>query len=291
MNKVELLNRITTNIRQSLELQTVLNTAVTEVRDFLKSDRVKIYKFDEDGNGQVVAESIDGDRLPSLMGLHFPASDIPPQTRELFIKAKVRSIVNLDKQEMILSEPDRLLSTPAGELTVEEVRQESLSNLLQRPVDPCHVEYLTLMGVKSTMVVPLVNEDRLWGLLISHHRRAKNISNSKLQIIQIIAEQLEMAIAQANLFQTIQQKAQSEALINEISNLLHSPLENEKILPEVLAKVVLALQGTGGLLCMSERAAQSKISCYQYGSLPNLSQSDWSQLQNLATPKTKVNNL
>ncbi|MDJ0571136.1 MAG: GAF domain-containing protein [Pleurocapsa sp. MO_192.B19] len=291
MNKVELLNRITTNIRQSLELQTVLNTAVTEVRDFLKSDRVKIYKFDEDGNGQVVAESIDGDRLPSLMGLHFPASDIPPQTRELFIKAKVRSIVNLDKQEMILSEPDRLLSTPAGELTVEEVRQESLSNLLQRPVDPCHVEYLTLMGVKSTMVVPLVNEDRLWGLLISHHRRAKNISNSKLQIIQIIAEQLEMAIAQANLFQTIQQKAQSEALINEISNLLHSPLENEKILPEVLAKVVLALQGTAGLLWMTDRAAQSTISCYQYGSLPNLSQSDWSQLQNLATPKTKVNNL
>lgn len=153
MNKVELLNRITTNIRQSLELQTVLNTAVTEVRDFLKSDRVKIYKFDEDGNGQVVAESIDGDRLPSLMGLHFPASDIPPQTRELFIKAKVRSIVNLGKQEMILSEPDRLLSTPAGELTVEEVRQESLNNLLQRPVDPCHVEYLTLMGVKSTMVI------------------------------------------------------------------------------------------------------------------------------------------
>ncbi len=105
---------------------------------------------------------------------------------------------------MILSEPDRLLSTPAGELTVEEVRSESLNNLLQRPVDPCHVEYLTLMGVKSTMVVTLVNEDRLWGLLISHHRRAKNISNSKLQIIQIIAEQLEMAIAQANLFQKIQ---------------------------------------------------------------------------------------
>ncbi len=128
MNKVELLNRITTNIRQSLELQTVLNTAVTEVRDFLKSDRVKIYKFDEDGNGQVVAESIDGDRLPSLMGLHFPAGDIPPQARELFLKAKVRSIVNLEKQQISLSQPDRLPSTATGELTVEEVRAESLNN-------------------------------------------------------------------------------------------------------------------------------------------------------------------
>ncbi len=144
------------------------------------------------------------------------------------------------------------------------------------------------MGVKSTMVIPLVNEDRLWGLLISHHRRAKDISNSNLQIIQIIAKQLEMAIAQANLFQTVQQKSQREALINEISHLLHSPLENDKILPEVLAKIVPALQGAGGLLCMNDNSAQSEISCYQYGSLPNLSQSDWSQLQNLATPKTKV---
>ena len=288
MNKVELLNRITTKIRQSLELQTILNTAVVEIRAFLKSDRVKIYKFDEDGNGQVIAESIDEDRLPSLLGLHFPAGDIPPQARELFLKAKVRSIVNLEKQQIILSQPDRLPSTATGELTVEEVRQESLNNLLQRPVDPCHVEYLTLMGVKSSMVIPLVNEKRLWGLLIAHHRHAKTISNSNLQIIQIVAEQLEMAIAQANLFQTIQQKAQRETLINEISHLLHSPLENQKILPEVLAKIVPALQGTAGLLCMSDSTAQSELSCYQYGSLPKFSQADWLQLQNLAIAPNKV---
>ncbi len=288
MNKVELLNRITTKIRQSLELQTVLNTAVVEIRAFLKSDRVKIYKFDEDGNGQVIAESIDEDRLPSLLGLHFPAGDIPPQARELFLKAKVRSIVNLEKQQINLSQPDRLPSTATGELTVEEVHQESLNNLLQRPVDPCHVEYLTLMGVKSSLVIPLVAENRLWGLLIAHHRHAKTISNTNVQIIQIVAEQLEMAIAQANLFQTIQQKAQRETLINEISHLLHSPLENEKILPEVLAKIVSALQGTAGLLCMSEGTAQPELSSYQYGSLPQFSQSDWLKLQNLAIAPNKV---
>lgn len=288
MNKIELLNRITSKIRESLELQTVLNTAVSEVRAFLNSDRVKIYKFDEDGNGQVIAESIKEDRLPPLIGLHFPAGDIPPQGRELFLKAKVRSIVNLEKQQIRLSQPDRLPSTATDELTVEEVRSQSLNNLLQRPVDPCHIEYLSLMGVKSSMVVPLVNKERLWGLLISHHRRAKDISQSNLKIIQIVAEQLEMAIAQANLFQSLQQKAQRETLINEISHLLHSPLENSQILPEVLAKIVPALQGSGGVLCMTDSTIQSDLSCYQYGSLPNLSQSDWSQLQNLATPKTKV---
>ncbi len=152
MNQVELLNRITTKIRQSLELQTILDTAVTEVRAFLQTDRVKIYKFDDDGNGQVIAESLAGERLPSLKGLNFPAGDIPPQARELFLKARIRSIINLAQQQISLSQPDRLPSTATEELTVEEVHDESLNNLLQRPVDPCHVEYLTLMGIQSSIV-------------------------------------------------------------------------------------------------------------------------------------------
>ncbi|KST65378.1 ATP-binding protein [Mastigocoleus testarum] len=287
MNQIELLNRITRKIRQSLESQDILDAAVTEVRDFLKTDRVKIYKFDEDGNGQVIAESINGDHLPSLKGLHFPAGDIPPRARELFLKARVRSIVDLEEQQICLSQPDRLPSTATDELTVEQVRQSFLDNLLQRPVDPCHVEYLTLMGVKSSLVVPLVCNEELWGLLIAHHRRAKALSKSHLKIIQIVSEQLEMAITQANLFNKVQQKAQREALINQISQLLHSPLENDKILPTVLSKIVPAIGGTGGLLCMNG-AEKSEISFYQYGSLPNLSTSDWLQLQGLALNDTKV---
>lgn len=287
MNQLELLNRITRKIRRSLELQEILDAAVTEVRAFLKSDRVKIYKFDGDGNGQVIAEALNGNRLPSLKGLHFPAGDIPPQARELFLKARVRSIVDLTQQQIRLSEPDRLPSTATGELTLEEVRQESLKNLLQRPVDPCHVEYLTLMGIKSSLVVPLVNDGQLWGLLLSHHRCTKVISNRSLRIIQTVAEQLEMAIAKAHLFQTVQQKAQREALINQISHLLHSPLENDKILPAVLEKIVPAIDGTGGLLCMRD-GEQADVSCYQYGSLPNLSTSDWLQLQNLAPTENQV---
>ena len=287
MNQLELLNRITSRIRQSLELQEVLDTAVTEVRAFLKSDRVKIYKFDADGNGQVIAEARNRDLLPSLKGLHFPAGDIPPQARELFLKARVRSIVNLSQQQIQLSQPDRLPSTATAELTIEQVREEPLANLLQRPVDPCHVEYLTLMGVKSSLVIPLVTEHKLWGLLISHHRRARKISNRSLNIIQTVAQQLEIAIAQANLFRTIQQKAQGEILINEISQLLRSPLENDKILPAVLAKIVPAIGAIGGLVWMNA-PEKSEVSCYQYGSLPHLEASAWLQLQNLAGTENQI---
>lgn len=287
MNQIELLNRITRKIRQSLELQAILDAAVIEVRAFLKTDRVKIYKFDRDGNGQVIAESINGDRLPSFKGLHFPAADIPPQARELFLKARVRSIVDLEEQQLRLIQPDRLPSTAADELTLEEVGQSSLENLLKRPVDPCHVEYLTLMGVKSSMVVPLVNDEQLWGLLIAHHRSPKAISNQHLKIIQTVSEQLEMAISQANLFDKVQQKARREALINQVSHLLHSPLENDKILPRVLAQIVPAVDGIGGVLCMND-GEESEIRCYQYGSLPNLSKSDWFHFQNLASNHINV---
>jgi light-regulated signal transduction histidine kinase (bacteriophytochrome) len=73
MDRGALLNRMTNRIRQSLELPQVLSATVTEMRSFLKTDRVKVYRFGADGTGQVIAESVDQNRLPSLMGLHFPA--------------------------------------------------------------------------------------------------------------------------------------------------------------------------------------------------------------------------
>ncbi len=71
LNEGTLLNRMTNRIRQSLELQEILSATVREVRSFLGTDRVKIYQFQADGSGQVIAESIHDNRLPSLLGLFF----------------------------------------------------------------------------------------------------------------------------------------------------------------------------------------------------------------------------
>src|SRR4028119_713447 len=97
LDRESLLNRLTTRIRQSLELQEILTTTVQEIRSFLGTDRVKIYRFHPDESGEVIAESINCDsaaergsvpRLPSLLGLRFPPEDIPPLARELFVKAR-----------------------------------------------------------------------------------------------------------------------------------------------------------------------------------------------------------
>ena len=92
LNQEALLHRMTNRIRQSLELQEILTATVAEIRSFLGTDRVMVYRFHADGSGEVIAQSIHENRLPSLIGLNFPADDIPPQAREMFLSARQRWI-------------------------------------------------------------------------------------------------------------------------------------------------------------------------------------------------------
>lgn len=280
LKQLNLLNRMTTRIRQSLDLQVILDTTVSEVRSFLRTDRVKIYKFDNQGNGQVIAESIYKNRLPSLFGLHFPAGDIPPQARELFCKARVRSIVNLQEQSIRLSEPNDLPSNATAELTIAQVRKQPLSHLLQRPVDPCHIEYLTLMGVQSSLVVPILQNHSLWGLLISHNARPQKIPNTALQVVQTTANQLEIAISQSHLLTQVEEKAKRETIVNQIAGLIYAPVEMEETLQLVLQEMIQAMGASGGRLCLRDLA-----NYYTCGPQPDLSAQEWEELLAQLSPE------
>ncbi|MFS8908327.1 GAF domain-containing protein, partial [Synechococcus sp. OH2] len=124
-----LINRITHQIRQSLELDQILRATVEEVRAFLGTDRVKVYRFDPEGHGTVVAEARQAERLPSLLGLSFPAGDIPEQARHLFRLAQVRVIVDVEGQTRSLSQPE-----PLGRFA--QAQPLPLGEVPQRPVDP-----------------------------------------------------------------------------------------------------------------------------------------------------------
>ncbi|QYO63564.1 GAF domain-containing protein [Leptolyngbya sp. 7M] len=224
-----LLHRITSQIRQSLNLEEILNTAATEVRLFLGTDRVKIYQFYADGHGQVIAESIHQDRLPSLLGLHFPADDIPPQARELFLSARQRSIVDLETQQIGLSYPE-----------------QEIPDVRYRPVDPCHVEYLRAMGVQSSVVVPILQAEQLWGLLVSHNVKPRSVTEAELQFLQSVVNQLEIAITQAILVKKIQQQVEHETKVNRISRLLHADPRIQ--LQHALEETTTVLQGTASRL-------------------------------------------
>ena len=217
------------------ELKEILNVTVTEVRSFLGTERVKIYEFQPDGCGRVIAESVDETRLPSLLGLNFPADDIPDDARELFVKARMRAIVNVDARQI------------GHSLQLDSDSEHGeFDPICYRPVDPCHAEYLTAMGVKSSLVVPILQANRLWGLLVSHHSESLTIPEEELEDVQMVVEQLAVAIAQANLLAVARERGQREATVNRIARLLQTP--NALDLQTALEETVKALKGSGGRL-------------------------------------------
>lgn len=258
LEQESLLNRITTRIRHSLELQEILTTTANELRCFLGSDRVKIYRFEADGSGEVIAESIDGENLPSLVGLRFPATDIPNSAREMFVKARQRVIVDVEFNHQTIN---RLDCPQTGKtLTVEDIRY--------CPADPCHIEYLTTMGVRSSLTVPILHQGQLWGLLGCHHSQPRRFSDRDLTMVQLLVDQLSIAIAQSALLAHARQQARDEAIINQISSLLHSPLELTEIRETVLDRIVKHLQGCGGRLYITSEIVGQPAQLYISGPQP-----------------------
>ncbi|MEG4499460.1 EAL domain-containing protein [Microcoleus sp. F10-C6] len=253
-----LLNRITNRIRNSLELQEILTTTTREIRSFLASDRVKVYRFEADASGEVIAESINGDNLPSLLGLRFPASDIPNSAREMFVKARQRVIVDVELKHQTIN---RLDCPETGKaLAVEDIRY--------CPVDPCHAEYLKAMGTRSSLTVPILHQNQLWGLLVCHHSQPKRFSDRELKMVQLLVDQLSIAIAQSFLLSQARQQARDEAVINQITSLLHSPLELNEIRKAVLEQTVKHLHGSGGRLYIAAEFGDRPALLYTCGQQP-----------------------
>lgn len=236
LDQGNLLHQITYRIQRSLALQDILDATVTEVQQFLNMDRIKIYKFSADASGQVIAESRGPDQqLPSLQGLYFPSDDIPPHARHLFIESRVRNIVNVTSGIIGQS---RLRDPKTGEIVSED--------WAFRPLDPCHQKYLTTMGVQASLGAPIFHADHLWGLLVAHHSQPRAISYDQLASIQLIVDQLSVAIAQSAYLVQAQEKAEREAAISRTARLLHSLTTIEW--QAALESAVLALKGSGGRL-------------------------------------------
>ncbi|HEY9738620.1 MAG TPA: EAL domain-containing protein [Trichocoleus sp.] len=238
-----LLYRITSRIRQSLDLEDVLEAAVEEVHRLLQVDRVKMYRFEPDGSGEVIAEAVNLEALPSLRQLRFPAADIPLEARAKFESARLRVIVDVAGQRKATSAREESYQLQRREAVPTDYYQVDYS-----PVDPCHVEYLTAMGVAASLVIPVLHLGRLWGLVVVHHSQSRRFSERELQLLQLLADQLEIAIAQSFLLSQARQQAAHEALLSRVSQILHYPLALPTLRQQVLETLVEALNASGGRL-------------------------------------------
>ncbi|GAA4722758.1 hypothetical protein GCM10023216_10110 [Isoptericola chiayiensis] len=147
-----------TQLDRATSLQELYDVAVERVRELTGFDRVMLYRFDADYNGEVAAEARREDLNPFL-GLHYPASDIPPQARALYEKNWIRLISDVDYRPVPVVPTDDPVGGAPLDLTYGTLRS----------VSPIHVEYLQNMGVGASMSISLLRDGRLWGLIACHH--------------------------------------------------------------------------------------------------------------------------
>jgi two-component system, chemotaxis family, sensor kinase Cph1 len=129
-------------------------------------DRVMIYRFDKDYNGEVYAESKREDLEPFL-GLFYPHTDIPAQARELYVRNPIRMIADVEYVPLPLFGMEERDGKSATTLDL------SLSFL--RSVSPIHVQYMKNMGVGASFSISLIHNKKLWGLISCHHSTPKYI--------------------------------------------------------------------------------------------------------------------
>lgn len=219
------------NTRSLRDLCALVAQATREITGY---DRVMIYRFDEQYNGEVFAENCREDLEPFL-GLHYPHTDIPVQARELYIKNQLRLIVDVDYK-------------PVPIFTVDDQQNKNLDLSLSvlRSTSPIHVEYLQNMGVGATLTISLVHHDKLWGLIACHHYSKKNISPE----IRLAAKlQGQFITSQIDIRQSYDENVNAQKTLGALEQLrgLDFPLTQESLEDIIVSPQLLNICNASGV--------------------------------------------
>lgn len=218
-----------TQIQACDQRQQFFDMAVDLVRHFTGYDRVMIYEFDPEFNGQVIAERCRSS-MQSFMGMRFPHWDIPPQAREIMKNIPLRMIEDTNQV------PVKLLAAHA------ELPPLDITLATSRGVSPVHMEYLRNMGSAATMTLNIVVEDQLWGIISLHNRSPKVPSANMREVLKnfvpIFAAKL-LAIRNKDTLDRI--KLLDETIVSGAGR----DFRIEKLLPEIAPPILEVMEADG----------------------------------------------
>jgi len=207
------------------------------VREISNFDRVKVYKFDKDWNGEVIAESRK-DSMPSYIGLHFPSTDIPKQARELYIRNRFRVISDVDGKQSQLVEAPGLAPL-------------DLSFSYVRSVSPIHLQYLRNMDVAASMSISLFEKGRFWGLIACHHQTPRTFSLAEFSFYQSLSQLCSNRLSDLGKLAQSETKLRYLSTIQDIAaNLLDS--HDLKVLMNKHPSLDELIQSTGNVFITEE---------------------------------------
>lgn len=195
-----LLAAIASRIRQSLNLDEILQTTVSEVRQFLQADRVLIRRFDPEQNGVLVAQAV-----------------VPDWTLDSAITATDSTWLQENQAQF-----------QRGEV-------QAFDDIEQANLTPNFCQLMLRLQVKANLMVPILQGDYLWGLLAVHQcSTVRQWQQAEIDLLEQLATQVAIAIQQAQLFSQVQLQASREQLLNYISQALNSSLDPEQILQDIV---------------------------------------------------------
>ncbi|MEH1835039.1 MAG: GAF domain-containing sensor histidine kinase [Nostoc sp.] len=239
ISQERLLNQVTTQIRKSLDLSVIMATAITQVREFLELDRLVIYKFE---GSKVKTQQYQPDTIPlnetalatgmelSLRepsgiyfsihddnGKHLPFVSVNNQPLledqqeygsyiiyEVRATDAITSVLNYtDKNCFIRTSQCWEKYRQGFTLAVDDVEKTY-------SLEECLLNFLRESQVRAKLAAPIMFEEKLWGLLIAHQcDNPRQWTDSEKNLLTSIAEQLAIAIHQAELMQTLTQEKQT----------------------------------------------------------------------------------
>ncbi len=168
----------------AFSLRSLCDEAAEFFKDLTGYDRVMVYRFDEEGHGEVFSE-VREPHLEAYLGNRYPASDIPQMARRLYLRNRVRLLADVQYSPVPLT--PRLSPVTGEELDM------SLCSL--RSMSPIHAQYLTNMGVSGTLVASLVVGGKLWGLVACHHYVPRVVHFEVRSACELLAEAVSTRVA------------------------------------------------------------------------------------------------
>ena len=151
--------------RVTEDLEDLAAVVVRAIRLLTGYERVLIYQFDQDWNGQALAEDMVSDWNQSLSGQRFHASNIPSQARAMYLLSPLRCVWDRDAKSVPLQvDPGWAGSGVTG-------RAIDMTCARLRSVSPAHLAVHRALDINGLMSLSLIDDGRLWGLIVCHHRQ------------------------------------------------------------------------------------------------------------------------
>ncbi|MBD2448300.1 GAF domain-containing protein [Nostoc sp. FACHB-152] len=176
----QLFAEITLKIRESLQLEDILQTTVQEVQKLLHADRVLIFRLCPDGSGTVVKEAVLPG-WPVVLGQNILDPCFQQDYVEKYRQGRISAIFDIEKAD----------------------------------IQECHREFLRQFGVKANLVVPILIREGIWGLLVAHQcAHPRHWKNFETELLLQIANQIGIALSQAQLLEKANHHAQELARSN-----------------------------------------------------------------------------